>query len=102
MNPDTVNEMNDKSTMNKIMEYMAFGKPLVSFDLKEARVSAGEAAVFVPAGDVRAFAEAMVELLDDDGRREQMGSVGRRRVLTQLAWDHQTENLTRAYTQAVP
>jgi glycosyltransferase involved in cell wall biosynthesis len=101
LSPDPYTPLNNLSTMNKIIEYMAFGRPVVSFDLKEARVSAGEAAIFVPCGDDRAFAEAVVELLDDPKRRALMGEYGRRRVLTKLAWDHQTPHLSAAYETSV-
>jgi glycosyltransferase involved in cell wall biosynthesis len=97
LSPDPYTPLNDLSTMNKIIEYMAFGKPIVSFDLKEARVSADEAAVYVACGDERAFAEAIVDLLDDPERRVRMGQLGRQRVLTKLAWDHQTPYLCAAY-----
>ena len=67
LSPDPKNPLNDVSTMNKTMEYMAFGLPVVAFDLKETRVSAGEAASYRPSGDVAAYAKAIVELLDDAG-----------------------------------
>jgi glycosyltransferase involved in cell wall biosynthesis len=101
LSPDPYTPLNDLSTMNKVIEYMAFGKPVVSFDLKEARVSADKAAVYVPCGDDRAFAEAIVELLDDPQRRAQMGELGRQRVLTKLAWDHQAPQLCAAYDTAM-
>jgi glycosyltransferase involved in cell wall biosynthesis len=101
LSPDPYTPLNNLSTMNKIIEYMAFGKPVVSFDLKEARVSAEEAAVFVPCGDDRAFAEAIVALLDDPERRARMGQFGRQRVLTKLAWDHQKPHLCAAYETAL-
>jgi len=100
LSPDPYSPLNNLSTMNKIMEYMVMGKPLVSFDLKEARYSAQEAAVYVPCGDVRAFGQAIVDLLDDPVRRQQMGEFGRRRVLEELAWEHQKPNLLAAYSTA--
>ena len=66
--------MNDKSTMNKIMEYMALGKPIVQFDLTEGRFSAQEASLYAKPNDARDLAEKIVELLDDPERRERMGS----------------------------
>ncbi len=101
LSPDPYTPLNNLSTMNKIMEYMAFGKPVVSFDLKEARVSADEAAVYVRCGDEHGFGDAIVQLLDDPQRREHMGHFGRQRVLTQLAWDHQKEKLCAAYEAAL-
>jgi glycosyltransferase involved in cell wall biosynthesis len=87
LSPDPKNPLNDVSTMNKVVEYMAMSKPLVSFDLVEARVSAGEAAVYAPANDIPAFACAMQTLLDDPWRREKMGRYGRERVERELSWE---------------
>ena len=83
--------------MNKIMEYMALGRPIVSFDLVEARVSAGDAAVYATANDELAFAEAIADLLDDPERRAEMGQIGRERVAGELSWDVSRVNLLRAY-----
>lgn len=99
--PDPMNPLNDVSTMNKIVEYMALGKPLVSFDLREARVSAGDAAIYAPAGDIDAFAAGIAQLLDDPDDRERRGSLGRDRVHAELSWAHSAENLRTAYRQAV-
>jgi glycosyltransferase involved in cell wall biosynthesis len=89
LSPDPKNPLNDLSTMNKTLEYMAFGLPVVAFDLKETRVSAGDAAVYVESGDVAAYARAIVELLDDAGRREVMGGTGRVRISDELGWPYQ-------------
>jgi glycosyltransferase involved in cell wall biosynthesis len=70
---------------------MAFGLPVVAYDLKETRVSAGEAAVYVESGDVAAYARAIVELLDDENRREAMGRTGRRRITEELGWPYQRD-----------
>jgi glycosyltransferase involved in cell wall biosynthesis len=91
LSPDAKNPLNDVSTMNKTLEYMAFGLPVVAFDLKETRVSAGEAAVYVESGDIAAYARAIVDLLDDENRREAMGRAGRRRIEDELGWSHQRE-----------
>ena len=80
LSPDPKNPLNDVSTMNKTLEYMAFGLPVVAFDLKETRVSAGDAASYVESGDVAAYARAIVELLDDADKREVMGKTGRLRI----------------------
>ena len=97
VNPDRANEMNDKSTMNKILEYMALGKAIVQFDLTEGRISAGEASLYARPNDTRDFAYKLCELLDDPQRRARMGEIGRRRIETELAWHHQVPNLLRAY-----
>jgi glycosyltransferase involved in cell wall biosynthesis len=97
VNPDVVNEMNDKSTMNKIMEYMAVAKPIVQFELKEGRVSAGDASLYARPNDPVDLAERMLELLDDPARREAMGKLGRERVEKDLSWQRQVPVLLKAY-----
>jgi glycosyltransferase involved in cell wall biosynthesis len=87
LSPDPLNPLNNVSTMNKVVEYMAMGRPIVSFDLVEARVSAGDAAVFVPANDESAFAKAIDGLLEDPDLRRRMGDSGRLRVERHLSWD---------------
>jgi glycosyltransferase involved in cell wall biosynthesis len=87
--PDPLNPLNDVSTMNKTMEYMAFGLPVVAFDLRETRVSAGEAAVYVEPNDVGLFARGVLDLLDHPERRTTMSRIGRERVVGELAWEHQ-------------
>ena len=89
LSPDPKNPLNDVSTMNKTMEYMVFGLPVVAFDLRETRVSAGDAAVYVQPNDERQYAEAIVALLDDEPRRTRMGTLARERVEEELAWSHQ-------------
>jgi glycosyltransferase involved in cell wall biosynthesis len=89
LSPDPKNPLNDVSTMNKTMEYMAFELPVVAFDLRETRVSAGASAVYAQPNQVDAYAKAIVELLDDERRRESMGRSGRLRVEHELAWEHQ-------------
>jgi glycosyltransferase involved in cell wall biosynthesis len=89
LSPDPKNPLNDLSTMNKSMEYMAFELPVVAFDLRETRVSTGDAAVYVKPNDVHDYATAIVELLDDEGKRALLGKLGRTRVEQELAWRHQ-------------
>ena len=89
LSPDPKNPLNDLSTMNKSMEYMAFELPVVAFDLRETRVSTGDAAVYVKPNDVRDYAMAIAELLDDEGKRALLGKLGRARVEQELAWCHQ-------------
>jgi glycosyltransferase involved in cell wall biosynthesis len=86
LSPDPKNPLNDVSTMNKTMEYMAFELPVVAFDLRETRVSAGDAAVYVQPNDVHNYAEAIIELMDDEPRRSRLGKLGRVRVERELAW----------------
>jgi glycosyltransferase involved in cell wall biosynthesis len=87
--PDPRNPLNDVSTMNKTMEYMAFGLPLVAFALKETKVSAQDAAWYVETDDVAAYAQAITGLVDDLPARLGMGRRGRQIVEQQLAWEHQ-------------
>ena len=101
MNPDRANAMNDKSTMNKILEYMALGKPIVQFDLAEGRYSAGDASLYAKANDARDFALKLCELLDDPERRRTMGAIGRQRIEVELAWHHQVPPLLAAYEAAL-
>jgi glycosyltransferase involved in cell wall biosynthesis len=89
LSPDPKNPLNDVSTMNKTMEYMAFELPVVAFDLRETRVSAGDAAVYVKPNDVHDYAAAIVDLMDDESRRHELGKLGRARVEQELAWRHQ-------------
>jgi glycosyltransferase involved in cell wall biosynthesis len=89
LSPDPKNPLNDVSTMNKTMEYMAFGLPVIAFDLRETRVSAGDAAVYVQPNDEHEYAEAIVTLMDDQPRRTLMGKLARERVEQELAWSHQ-------------
>jgi glycosyltransferase involved in cell wall biosynthesis len=89
LSPDPKNPLNDLSTMNKTMEYMAFGLPVVAFDLRETRVSAADAAVYVRPNDITDYGAAIADLMDDEPRRSRMGRLGRARVEQQLAWSHQ-------------
>ena len=100
LSPDPRNPLNDVSTMNKVLEYMAMGRPIVSFDLKEARVSAGDAALYAPANDESAFAELVAVLLDDPERRARMGGIGRERIEGALAWRNSQAALLAAYAAA--
>jgi glycosyltransferase involved in cell wall biosynthesis len=100
VNPDRPSTINDKSTMNKIMEYMALGKPIVQFDLTEGRVSAAEASLYVRNTDTAEFGDKILELVDDPVRRDRMGAFGQKRIRDELAWDHEAVNLLRAYDKA--
>jgi glycosyltransferase involved in cell wall biosynthesis len=104
LSPDPKNPLNDLSTMNKTMEYMSFGLPVVAYDLKETRVSAGDAAVYVtptgsPDQDVRDYAKAIVDLADDEAERLRMGKLGRIRVEEELAWSHSARAYTGVYAK---
>ena len=101
VNPDRVNPMNDLSTMNKILEYMAFEKPIVQYDVKEGRFSAQESSLYAAENDPVDFAEKILELLADPERGKQMGATGRKRVEDELCWDMQIEPLLAAYDRAL-
>ena len=101
VNPDKPCEMNDISTMIKIMEYMALGKPIVQFDLREGRFSAQDAAVYADTrNQVTDFAAKIIWLLDNPDKRRRMGEFGRRRVEKELAWEYSVQNLLAAYQRA--
>ena len=97
VNPDRPNPMNDMSTMNKIMEYMALGKPIVQFDLTEGRTSAGEASLYAANTVPADFGDKILELLADPERRARMGALGRQRVIERLSWEHEAPKLLAAY-----
>jgi len=97
--PDPRDPLNDVSTMNKIIEYMALEKALVCFDLREAKVSAGDAAVYAKPNDAQDFALKVIELLEQPEKRKVMASYGRKRFLDSLAWDHQKKHLLRLYQE---
>lgn len=97
VNSDEYNAMNDKSTMNKVMEYMALGKPLVQFDLAEGRFSAQEASLYAERNNAEDMAAKILELLDDPERRAEMGRFGEERVRRVLAWPHEVPKLLAAY-----
>jgi glycosyltransferase involved in cell wall biosynthesis len=101
LSPDPKNPLNDVSTMNKTLEYMAFGMPVVAFDLKETRVSANGAGCYVASGDVAAYARAIVALLDDAEKREDMGREGRLRIEKELGWPHQRDAYVGVYDRLV-
>lgn len=97
LDPNPSSPMNDVSTWIKVMEYMAMGKPVVSFDLKETRVSADGAALYAPPNDEVAFAERICELMDRPESRKEMGEIGKQRVKDHLQWNVVSKNLLLAY-----
>lgn len=99
--PDEANPMNDISTMNKIMEYMALGRPIVQFDLREGRVSAGPASLYAERNDVVSLAENIVRLIDDRELAAQLGELGQERFRTALSWEAQIPQLLAAYERAL-
>jgi glycosyltransferase involved in cell wall biosynthesis len=100
LSPDPHNPLNDVSTMNKVLEYMVMGRPIVSFDLREARVSAGDAAVYAPANDEAQFAKLIALLLDDPEKRARMGEIGQERISGSLSWRNSQRSLLAAYAAA--
>jgi glycosyltransferase involved in cell wall biosynthesis len=99
---DPINAYNDHCTMNKTLEYMAFGKPQVLFGTKEGRASAGAAAVYVDENSLEKLAEAIHRLLDDPAGRERMGRLGEERIRVELNWERSVDQLLKAYRVAVP
>ena len=102
LDPNPASPCNNHSTTIKVMEYMALGKPIVCFDLKETRYSAQDAAVYVPPNDEKEFARAIVSLIEDPKKRALMGASGRKRVSDELAWHHVSKNLLLAYESILP
>ncbi|MFM9452163.1 glycosyltransferase family 4 protein [Streptomyces europaeiscabiei] len=100
LSPDPRNPLNDVSTMNKVLEYMAMGRAIVSFDLREARVSAGDAALYAPANDEAEFAGLIARLLDDPETRARMGKIGQERISGPLSWRNSQRSLLAAYAAA--
>lgn len=95
--PSPTSAYNENCTMNKILEYMALGKPLVQFDLREGRRSAAEASLYVKPNDEIEFAEKILLLLADPELRQKMGAEGLRRMKEELEWRHQAPKLLKAY-----
>jgi glycosyltransferase involved in cell wall biosynthesis len=95
--PDPQNSFTDNCSMIKIFEYMAHGKPIVLFDLKEGRRSAGDAALYARPNDPEDFGEQIVKLLDSEALREKLGESGRRRVDETFNWEVQSARLVEAY-----
>ena len=97
VNPDRVTKMNDMSTMNKIMEYMALGKAIVQFDVAEGRYSAQQSSLYAAPNDPIDFGDKILELIDSPDQRARMGEFGLRRLQDVLAWNHQVPSLLQAY-----
>ena len=97
LSPDPKNPLNDVSTMNKTMEYMAFGLPVLAFDLRETRISAAEAGVYATPNNIEEMGRLLVDLIDDEPRRRSMGSAARRRIEEKLAWSHQEPHYLAVY-----
>jgi glycosyltransferase involved in cell wall biosynthesis len=101
ISPDPANDFNEYCTMNKTLEYMAVGVPVVAFDLAETRVSAADAAAYATPNDPAHLAELVVDLLDNRVRRDAMAVVGRERMSGELSWTHSARHLLAAYEAAV-
>jgi glycosyltransferase involved in cell wall biosynthesis len=97
VDPVPLNDWSDRSTMNKIMEYMFFGLPVVAFDLAETRVSAQDAGVYAAPSSAESLAGRISDLLDDPDRRARLSEIGRRRLREELAWEHSAPHLLAAY-----
>jgi glycosyltransferase involved in cell wall biosynthesis len=97
VSPDPLNPLNDVSTMNKVLEYMACGRAIVAFDLREHRFSAGEGALYARPNSDEDLADKIALLLDDPGQRARMGAYNRQRFLDRMAWEHNAGELIRAY-----
>jgi glycosyltransferase involved in cell wall biosynthesis len=87
--------------MNKIMEYMALGKAIVQFELKEGRFSAGESSLYAHPNDIDDLVRKLLQLLDDEAMRNRMGTLGRERVAHELSWQHEAPRLVAAYEHLI-
>ena len=99
VDPDPLTEWSNMSTMNKMIEYMAFGRPIIAFDLMEHRRSAESAAVYVKGNDDVAMGRAIRDLLVDGERRRSMSQFGRTRFREELAWENSEPRLISTYQQ---
>jgi glycosyltransferase involved in cell wall biosynthesis len=100
--PDPPNRLNQVSTMNKPMEYMALGKPVVAYALKETMVTGGDVCQYVQGGDPQGLADAVENLADDPKLREKLGKLGLERVEKVLSWPHQAPDLLGIYEALYP
>jgi glycosyltransferase involved in cell wall biosynthesis len=98
IDPDPYNPYNDRSTMVKMMDYMAMAKPIVAFDLTEHRASAGQAALYSNRNDIHDFAKTIVDLIENPELQKTMGEIGRQRMIDKFAWHHQENQLLKAYS----
>ena len=97
---DPINAYNDHCTMNKVLEYMAFAKPIVMFGTVEGRFSAGHGAVYVMENSAEQLGDAILALLDDESRRQTLAAAGHTRLTQELNWEHSVEQLMAAYRAA--
>ena len=102
VDPNPSNPLNDYSTWIKVMEYMSFGKPIVSYNLKETRYSAQKAALYAKPNDENEFTRLIIQLMDDPKLRDEMGQFGKERVEKELSWDVVSQNLLDAYKKLLP
>ncbi|MCI0714051.1 MAG: glycosyltransferase family 4 protein [Chloroflexi bacterium] len=98
--PDPANPLNEKSTMMKMMDYMALGKPIVAYDLTENRISGGDAVLYARPGEPEDLARQLMRLIEDESLRKSLGEEGRRRIQSHLAWEYSAENLRNLYEPA--
>lgn len=99
--PEPTSPLNELSTMVKIAEYMAAGRPVVAYPLHESRVTAGDAAIYADRHDVASFADAIAQLLDDPARRARMGRIGCQRVQDGLSWERSQHALLATYASVL-
>ncbi len=100
--PDPLNPLNDVSTMNKLLEYMACGRPIAAYDLREHRESVGEGALYATPNQEEDLAAKILELVDDPERARRMGEYNRARFLDRMAWEYSASELLRAYDRLCP
>jgi glycosyltransferase involved in cell wall biosynthesis len=101
LSADPPSPLNDISTMNKTMEYMAFGLPVLAFDLQETRFSAEDAAIYVKTPTAEAYGDSLIALIDDEPRRELMANAGMERARGVLDWKYQARNYLSVFSRVV-
>lgn len=95
--PDPSNSYNDSCTTIKTMEYMALAKPIVCFETTENMKTAGHSALYAKNNDIEQYVDLIEKLIDSPELRETMGQSGRKKIVEQLAWNHQATKLLSAY-----
>lgn len=97
VDPGPGNPINNLSTTNKMMDYMALAKPMVVFDLPERRITAGESALYARPNEVVDLARQLARLIEEPELQARLGAIGRERVEHHLAWEHQKKRLVTLY-----
>jgi len=99
VNPDPPGPYNNLITTNKVMEYMALKKPMIQFDLKEGKFSAGKASLY--AQDMNDYVDKILWLVSNPDACIEMGEYGFNRVRNQLCWEFESKKLVNFYSNVL-